>query len=192
MRKRSLNSVILTAASAMMLAGCATKPPPPQVPTPAPVKPSAPPYTWNDAGAKGPSRVVVDLSKQRVYFYRGDVRVGDTRCSTGKKGFATVCGEYQITQKDKNHVSNLYGSFVNAGGGVVRRDVDMSKMKVPEGCSFQGAKMPFYMRFSAGYGLHAGYVPDYPASHGCVRLPRAMAEHIFENTQVGTPVIVRE
>jgi len=180
-----------------MLAGCATKPPAPSVPPPSPTKPAAktpapPAFTWDDKGAKGPARVVVELSKQRVYFYRGDVRIGETRCSTGKKGFATVAGEFQITQKDKNHVSNLYGSFVNADGAVVRRDVDMSKMKVPEGCTFQGAKMPFYMRFTSGYGLHAGYVPDYPASHGCVRLPRVMAEHIFENTQVGTPVIVRE
>ena len=194
MRKVKLNTLVLAAVSAAMLAGCATKPPAPPTPppTPAPTKPAAPPYTWNDTGAKGPSRVVVDLSEQRVYFYRGDVRIGDTRCSTGKKGFDTVCGEYQITQKDKNHVSNLYGSFVNGSGGIVRRDVDMSKMKLPEGCSFQGAKMPCYMRFNAGYGLHAGYVPDYPASHGCVRLPRVMAEHIFENSQVGTPVIVRQ
>ena len=136
--------------------------------------------------------MVVELSCQRVHFYRGEVRVGDSRCSTGKKGFATMAGNFEVTQKDRNHLSNLYGSFVDGGGKVVRRDVDTSKMKVPPGCSFQGAKMPFYMRFNAGYGLHAGYVPDYPASHGCVRLPRAMAEHLFESCQVSTPVIVRE
>ena len=75
---------------------------------------------------------------------------------------------------------------------VVKRDVDMSKMTVPEGCEFKGAKMPFYLRFTGGYGLHAGYVPNYPASHGCVRLPRVMAEHFFHNAQVGTPVIVHQ
>lgn len=194
MRKRNLSSLILSAASAAMLAGCATKTPapPPTPPTPVKPAPAPPPYTWNETGAKGPARVVIDVSKQRAYFYRGPAVIGETRCSTGKKGFATVCGNYQVTQKDKNHVSNLYGSFVNKGGGIVRRDVDMSKMKVPEGCMFQGAKMPFYMRFNAGYGLHAGYVPDYPASHGCVRLPKVMAEHLFQNSEVGTPVIVRE
>ena len=194
MRKRNLSSLILSAASAAMLAGCATKTPapPPTPPTPVNPAPAPPPYTWNETGAKGPARVVIDVSKQRAYFYRGPAVIGETRCSTGKKGFATVCGNYQVTQKDKNHVSNLYGSFVNKGGGIVRRDVDMSKMKVPEGCMFQGAKMPFYMRFNAGYGLHAGYVPDYPASHGCVRLPKVMAEHLFQNSEVGTPVIVHE
>ena len=194
MRKRNLSSLILSAASAAMLAGCATKTPapPPTPPTPVKPAPAPPPYTWNETGAKGPARVVIDVSKQRAYFYRGPAVIGETRCSTGKKGFATVCGNYQVTQKDKNHVSNLYGSFVNKGGGIVRRDVDMSKMKVPEGCMFQGAKMPFYMRFNAGYGLHAGYVPDYPASHGCVRLPKVMAEHLFQNSEVGTPVIVHE
>lgn len=197
MRKRNLRSLVISAASAAMLAGCATRqkpapvPPTPITPT-TPPKPATPPYTWNETGAKGPAKVEVDLSKQRVYFYKGSTVVGDTRCSTGKKGFATVCGNFTVTQKDKNHMSTLYGSFVDGGGKIVRRDVDTSKMKAPAGCSFQGAKMPFYMRFNAGYGLHAGYVPDYPASHGCVRLPRPMAERIFENSVVGTPVIVHQ
>ena len=190
MEKRNLNSLIIALTAVGMLAGCATKPPPPP-PQPVPAKP-APPYTWDDTVGKGAPKIVVDVSKQRAYFYRGDVRVGDTRCSTGKNGFDTQAGTFAVTQKDRNHLSNLYGSFVNEAGGIVKRDVDMSKMKVPDGCSFQGAKMPFYMRFTGGYGLHAGYVPNYPASHGCVRLPRVMAEHFFENVQVGTPVIVQK
>jgi len=190
MDKRNLSSLAIAAIAMGMLAGCATEPPPPP-PKPVPAKP-APPYTWNDTGAKGPPKIVVDVSRQRAYFYRGDVRVGETRCSTGKKGFDTQVGNYAVTQKDKNHLSNLYGNFVNEAGEIVKRDVDMSKMTVPDGCSFQGAKMPFYMRFTGGYGLHAGYVPSHPASHGCVRLPRVMAEHFFENAQVGTPVVVKE
>jgi lipoprotein-anchoring transpeptidase ErfK/SrfK len=191
MEKPNIHRLIFAAIAVGVLAGCATKPPPPP-PKPTHAKP-APPYTWNDTAAKGGApKIVVDVSKQRAYFFRGDVQVGETRCSTGKKGFATQVGSYAVTQKDKNHLSNLYGTFVNEAGDVVTRDVDMSKMKVPDGCSFQGAKMPFYMRFTGGYGLHAGYVPDYPASHGCVRLPRVMAEHFFENCQVGTPVIVKE
>lgn len=193
MEKQHLTSLISAALATGMLAGCATKPPPPRVPSkPVPSKPAPPPYTWNDSGAKGAPKIVVDVSAQRAYFYRGESRIGETKCSTGKKGFETQAGHYAVTQKDRNHLSNLYGSFVGTGGSVVKRDVDMSKMKVPEGCSFQGAKMPFYMRFTGGYGLHAGYVPDYPASHGCVRLPRTMAEHFFENAQVGTPVIVQQ
>jgi hypothetical protein len=191
MEKRKFSSLILAALAMGVLAGCATKPPPPPPPKPAPAKP-APLYTWNDTGAKGEPTIVVNVSEQRAYFYRGKVCIGDTRCSTGKKGFATQVGNYKVTQKDLNHVSNLYGSFVNGEGDVVKRDVDTSKMKAPDGCAFKGAKMPFYMRFVGGYGLHAGHVPNYPASHGCVRLPRVMAEHFFHNAQIGTPVIVCE
>ena len=191
MQKRNLSSLLIAAVAMGMLAGCATNKPPVPPPTTTPAK-APPPYTWNDTAAKGEPKIVVDVTKQRAYFFRGDVQVGETRCSTGKKGFATQLGNYAVTQKDRNHVSNLYGKFVSESGDVVKRDVDMSKMKVPEGCSFEGAKMPFYMRFTGGYGLHAGIVPNYPASHGCVRLPRVMAEHFFHNAQVGTPVIVKD
>ena len=185
MNRRSLDSLVFGVTAACFFAGCATKPPPP----PTPAKPK-PPYTWNDTGQKGPCRIVINVSEPRVYFYRGDVIVGETRCSTGKKDFETVCGDYKVTQKNKDHVSNLYGNFVNEEGEIVQRDVDMSKMKVPDGCVFAGAKMPYYMRFHSGYGMHAGYVPNRPASHGCVRLPRVMAERFFRNVEVGTPVIV--
>ena len=195
MQKRNHSSLILSAICAGMLSGCATKQktktiPPTAVAPQTPPKTATPGYSWNADGATGPAKVEVDLARQRVYFYRGSTLVGDTRCSTGKKGFATVCGSFTVIQKDKNHASNLYGSFVDGEGKVVRRDVDTSKMKAPEGCSFLGAKMPYFLRFNAGYGLHAGHVPNYPASHGCVRLPRVMAGRIFENCAVGTPVIV--
>ncbi len=195
MEKQRLCSLIAVGFAVSTLAGCATRQPPtpPPVPQkPVPAKPAPPTYTWNHEGAKGPAKIVVDLSEQRAYFYRGEAKIGETKCSTGKKGFETQTGQFAVTQKDKNHMSNLYGSFVGSGGNVVKRDVDTSKMKTPAGCSFQGAKMPFYLRFTGGYGLHAGHVPDYPASHGCVRLPRAMAERFFENAQVGTPVIVQQ
>jgi len=189
MVKKNFRSLILALVSTGIVAGCATKPAPPPAPPPTPAK-AAPPYTWNDSMTKGPPKIVIDVSKQRAYFYRGDTRVGETRCSTGKKGFQTVTGEFTVTQKNRDHLSNLYGSFVDGSGSTVKSDVDTSKMKVPEGCSFKGAKMPYYMRFHNGYGLHAGRVPNYPASHGCVRLPSVMARYFFENSQVGTPVIV--
>ena len=190
MKKQNFSSLVLAAFALGALAGCATKPPPPP-PKPDPTKP-VPPYTWNDTGAKGAPRIEVVLGSQRAYFYRGDVRIGETKCSTGKSGFATQVGNFAVTQKDLNHESNLYGSFIGEGGEVVKSNVDTSKMPTPEGCSFKGAKMPFFLRFTGGYGLHAGYVPNYPASHGCVRLPRVMAEHFYQNSQIGTPVIVHE
>ena len=52
--------------------------------------------------------------------------------------------------------------------------------------------MPYFLRFSGGYGLHAGSVPNHPASHGCVRLPAEMAKHFYANASVGTPVRVEE
>lgn len=190
MKTQNFSTLILAVVATGMMAGCATKPPPPP-PKPVPGKP-VPPYTWNDTAGKGAPKIVVDLGKQRAFFFRGDVLVGETKCSSGKSGFRTQVGSFAVIQKDLNHESNLYGSFLNESGDVVKRDVDTSKMATPEGCSFKGAKMPFFMRFTGGYGLHAGYVPNYPASHGCVRLPRVMAEHFYQNSQVGTPVIVHE
>ena len=134
----------------------------------------------------------MDISEQRAYFYKGSTLIGDTKCSSGKGGFDTPPGEYQVTQKDPKHESNLYGDFVNDEGEVTKRNVDMSKQKPGDGETFIGAKMPFYLRFTGGYGLHSGIVPNHPASHGCVRLPRVMAEHFYNSAQVGTPVTVQE
>ena len=53
------------------------------------------------------------------------------------------------------------------------------------------SNMPYFMRIHGGIGMHAGYLPGYPASHGCIRLPKEMAVHFFENAKVGTPVTVR-
>lgn len=183
---------IATPLCALVLIGCAParKPAPP----PVPAKPKAA-FTWDANAAKcttGPAAIIVDISDQRAYFYKGNTLIGDTKCSSGKSGFDTPPGEYQVTQKDPKHESNLYGDFIDAEGVVTKRNVDMSKQKPAEGETFKGAKMPFYMRFTGGYGLHAGIVPNRPASHGCVRLPRVMAEHFYNNSQIGTPVTVQE
>lgn len=141
---------------------------------------------------RGPASLVIDLSEQRVYFYKGESLVGESKCSSGKKSFDTPSGEYKVIQKNANHVSNLYGNFVDSEGVVTKRDVDTSKMKVPEGMVFSGAKMPYFQRFTGGYGLHAGNVSRRRASHGCVRLPRTMAQRFFSQTTIGTPVSVQE
>ena len=50
--------------------------------------------------------------------------------------------------------------------------------------------MPYYMQIAPGFGLHAGYLPGYPASHGCIRMPEFMAEAFFKSVSVGTPVTI--
>ena len=174
------------------LPACAMFAPKPPPPPPEPPKPK-PAYSWDAqkaAAEAGPATIRICLSEQRVYLYKGEALIGDTKCSSGKNGFETPPGDYKVMQKNKDHVSNLYGNFVDAEGTVVQRDVDTSKMKVPEGATFAGAKMPYFQRFTGGYGLHAGVVPNRRASHGCVRLPRIMAERFFTQTKVGTPVVV--
>ena len=146
---------------------------------------------WKGEGVKGAARIVIELGEQRAYFYRGDKLVGESRVSTGKKGFETPAGEYQVIQKHKDHVSTLYGQFVDGGGDVVRSNVDVTKDRPPAGAVFRGAKMPYFMRFHAGYGLHAGRVPAHRASHGCVRLPRDLAQQFYTNAEVGTSVVLQ-
>lgn len=150
---------------------------------------------WNaEAAGTGPTKIVISLAGQRAYFYRGEHVIGEANISTGKQGFDTPPGMYKITQKDENHVSNLYGNFIDAEGNIVKKDVDMSKEPdgVPEGLTFEGAKMPFFLRFSEGYGLHAGRIPGYRASHGCIRMPSFMAKHFFEAAEERTPVVVED
>jgi lipoprotein-anchoring transpeptidase ErfK/SrfK len=152
----------------------------------------APETYWKGDGVSGPPTILVRIGQQRAYFYRGRKIVAATRISTGKQGFGTPAGSYNVIQKDKNHVSNMYGDFVDESGSVVQANVDAKKNTAPAGTSFRGAKMPYFLRFSGGHGLHAGRVPNYPASHGCVRLPVEMARHFFENAEMGTPVRVED
>ena len=181
------------ALAAMLLAsGCQTPVKPPPRP-PAPVgKPARKESYWKDDGTPGTASIFVSLGEQRAYFYKGQKLVGEANISSGKKNFRTPSGDFKVIQKDRNHVSNLYGDFVDEAGEVVKSNVDTSKDPVPEGAVFRGAKMPYFLRFHGGYGMHAGRVPNYPASHGCVRLPRFMAEHFFSNAGAGTPVTIQD
>lgn len=145
---------------------------------------------WEDTAVDGAPMIVVKLAQQRAYFYRGRHLVGATKVSTGKDGFDTPPGAYRVQQKSRNHVSSLYGEYVDAAGAVVQRNVDTSKHPRPPGATYRGAKMPYFLRFSGGYGLHAGHVPNYPASHGCIRLPNRMAERFFNASSVGTVVVI--
>jgi len=145
---------------------------------------------WDGDGLHGPAHVEIDLKAQRAYFYKGRHLAGVSLVSTGREGFNTPPGTFRITQKSPNHRSNLYGDFVDANGNTVKQDVDATRDSAPTGTRFLGASMPNFLRFNGGVGMHAGYLPGYPASHGCVRLPPKMAQYFYENVSIGTPVTV--
>ena len=144
---------------------------------------------WDGDGVEGAPSIVIDLSDQTASFYKGAKLVGVSALSTGREGFATPAGNYKILQKEPNHVSNLYGDYVNAAGVVLVRNVDAKKDPKPPGAVFAGAPMPFFMRLSnAGMGMHKGFLPGVPDSHGCIRMPEKMAKIFYNNVSIGTPV----
>jgi hypothetical protein len=111
----------------------------------------------------GPLVVYVDLSRQRATVYRNGVRIGVSTISSGMPGHETPTGVFTILQKDANHHSNLY----------------------------HGAPMPFQQRLTwDGVALHAGGLPGYPESHGCVHLPYAFSKALFGATRIGATVVV--
>ena len=109
--------------------------------------------------------VVVSLPAQMVHVYRNGVRIGVSTISSGKAGKETPTGTFEILQKKQMHHSNLYDN----------------------------APMPFMQRLTwDGIALHAGKLPGYPASHGCVRLPHAFAKALFQETRKGMLVVVAD
>lgn len=121
-------------------------------------------YLWMpELSPKGPVLMLVSLPEQRAYVYRNGVRIGVTTVSTGKPGFETPTGVFTILQKKREHYSNLYDD----------------------------APMPFMQRLTwSGVALHAGRIPGYPASHGCVRLPAVFAEKFYDVTRHGMTVVI--
>jgi hypothetical protein len=121
-------------------------------------------YLWlPELSARGPVLVLVSLPEQRAYVYRNGVRIGVATVSTGKPGFETPTGVFTILQKKREHYSNLYDD----------------------------APMPFMQRLTwDGVAMHAGRVPGYPASHGCVRLPYDFSEKLFAVTERGMTVVI--
>ncbi len=121
-------------------------------------------FTWHpERSPQGPVAVVVSLEQQLVHVYRNGVRIGVSTCSTGKPGHETPTGVFVVLQKDKNHRSSTYNN----------------------------APMPNMNRLTwSGIALHAGKLPGYPASHGCVRMPVQFSELLFSITHLGTPVVI--
>jgi len=114
----------------------------------------------------GPSpeqlRLEISLASQTVDLIKDGVPIFRTECSTGRPGYSTRTGHFVITNKERNHRSTIY-------------KVDM----------------PYFMRLSClDFGMHAGVVPDYPASHGCIRLPEEAARKFFAEVPIGTLVTV--
>jgi L,D-transpeptidase catalytic domain len=173
-----------------LFASCAEIETPPT--TTAPVAPTPPPGYWNGDGISGAPKIVVSISEQRAYYYKGKRLVGEATVSTGKPGFSTPPGNYSVVWKDKDHISTRFGDYVDDFGAVVKSNVDSAKDRRPPGSRFDGARMPYAMFFRGGYAMHQGYVPPYAASHGCIRLPQGMADIFFDNSPLGTPVVVKE
>ena len=113
--------------------------------------------------ADGPVTVLVDLTSQLATVYRNGVAIGISTVSTGKPGHETPTGVFQILQKDADHRSSTYNN----------------------------APMPYQERLTwDGVALHAGGLPGYPESHGCVHLPYACAKELFQITSMGGTVVV--
>jgi|MDTC01.2.fsa_nt_gb lipoprotein-anchoring transpeptidase ErfK/SrfK len=147
---------------------------------------------WDGDSAEGPAKIVIDLSDQKARFYKGGTIVGVTPISSGDATHETPTGNFKVTEKSPDHRSNVYGDYVDDYGNVVKANVDNRKDKRPSGTKYLGSDMQWFLRFNKGIGMHKGYLPGYPASHGCVRQPEFMARHFYDNAELGTPVIVQD
>ena len=136
-----------------------------------------------------PFSVEIDLQQQTAYLIRGRRVVLQSPISSGRYGHLTETGSFKVIEKERNHYSSIYGKIVDASGRTIVADAD-ADMRVPPGGKFIPAPMHHFMRFHGADGMHAGYLPGYPASHGCVRMPEQMAIAFFNAVEVGTPVRV--
>jgi lipoprotein-anchoring transpeptidase ErfK/SrfK len=121
-------------------------------------------YRWTaEVPAQGDTRVVIDLMSQLFYVYREERLVGISTISSGIKGRETQLGFWSVLTKKKRGFSRKYDN----------------------------APMPFMQMYDEkGLAFHAGKLPGYPASHGCVRLPLKFAERLFGMTQIGSKVVI--
>ena len=135
----------------------------------------------------------ISLSEQRGFLLVRTAIAMDFPVATGRKSHPTPAGDFTIRAKEKNYSSNLYGKIYDAQNVLLVGDADARTDIVPEGGRFEGATMPYWMRLTdSGVGMHVGYVPGRPASHGCIRLKHDSATELFELVKVGTPVVIAE
>ena len=139
--------------------------------------------------ARAQYSIVINLTDQRAYLIYGRRVMLDSPISSGRPGHATPSGRFRIINKDLDHTSSIYGLIVDRYGRIVIADADVD-MPTPAGTHFVNAPMHYFMEFAPGFGLHAGYLPGYPASHGCVRMPKDKAIAFFNAVSLGTPVTI--
>jgi lipoprotein-anchoring transpeptidase ErfK/SrfK len=139
----------------------------------------------------GRPSIVVSLRGQEAYLYRGGYRIASSRISSGREGYRTPIGHFQVIRKDEDHRSSLYGDYVDDSGHVVKANVDSRRDSKPPHSHFVGTPMPYFVEFSPGYGLHQGYLPGVPASHGCIRMPYWKARQFYNAAHIGTPLVVK-
>ena len=133
--------------------------------------------------------VIINLSEQRAYLIEGGKVSLVSPIASGKPGWSTPTGNFSVISKDIDHRSQSFGSVIDGSGRIANSNATPGTF-VPAGFHYRPAPMPFYMQFAQALGMHAGYLPGYPASHGCVRMPRDLAERFFERVKNGTPVTV--
>ena len=179
-----LLAILLTSFAVLGISNCATNP------GLASTQPVDNRSWWVGDGVMGKPRIVINLTEQRLHYFKGDQLVGVSPISSGRESNATLNGKFRILDKDIDHRSSLYGCYVDQSGNMVVEDVDSRRDPRPPGAKFVGARMRYFMRIVGGIGMHEGYLPGYPASHGCIRLPTKMAAIFFEHTPQGTPVEV--
>jgi L,D-transpeptidase catalytic domain len=121
-------------------------------------------FVWmGEAVSTGPVVMVVSITEQRAYVYRNGILIGATTVSTGRPGHPTPTGVFTVLQKQKEHRSTIY----------------------------DGAPMPYMERLTwGGVALHAGGLPGYPESHGCIHLPTEFAQRLFEISPSGMTVVI--
>ena len=117
----------------------------------------------SSAKPQGPLVIVVSIDRQKVTVYDSNGVFAESPVSSGMKGHSTPMGVFSIIQKHKFHHSNIYS----------------------------GAPMPYMQRITwSGVAMHAGVLPGYPASHGCIRMPMAFAMKMWNWTRMGARVVV--
>jgi lipoprotein-anchoring transpeptidase ErfK/SrfK len=138
----------------------------------------------------GRASIVVSLGAQEAYLYRGGERTASSRISSGREGYSTPVGRFHVIRKDEGHRSSVYGDYVDESGHVMKASVDSRRDRKPPHSHFLGAPMPYFVEFAPGYGLHQGYLPGVPASHGCIRMPYWKARQFYNAVHLGTLVVI--
>src|SRR5947199_3974942 len=123
-------------------------------------------YVWEPERApEGPLLIIASITEQVAYVYRNGIRIARSSVSTGRPGHPTPTGVFTILEKEIHHTSSIY----------------------------KGAEMPYMERVTwGGIALHAGDLPGYPDSHGCVRLPLEFSKLLFGVTMKGATVIIAD